>query len=285
MHAKAGADGACTSREIGQQAPMSVIVVPMKTHWRGSITSLRPPRRLATATGLPSRSGGATDPFRGQPAGTMERQSRAIWRRRLQRLGIDLMLHQQGLDTTTPAGKAMFQMMGVFAEFERAMIRERVKASLERARAQGKMLGRPTISTATDAAIRKALTKGDSGIRKIATTLGVGTGTVQRIKAEMSECRMEPAASGKSGKPGSASDPRGRISSGLCDLAARRAVRVDRILPADLPVELCASPSSTPACINARCGSVWPSSHQAWLIQTRDCLPLVLAGRVTHCRS
>jgi hypothetical protein len=46
-------------------------------------------------------------------------------------LGIDLMLHQQGLDTTTPAGKAMFQMMGVFAEFERAMIRERVKAGLE----------------------------------------------------------------------------------------------------------------------------------------------------------
>jgi hypothetical protein len=47
------------------------------------------------------------------------------------------------------------------------------------------MLGRPTISTATDAAIRKALKKGDVGIRKIATTLGVGTGTVQRIKAEM----------------------------------------------------------------------------------------------------
>jgi hypothetical protein len=64
----------------------------------------------------------------------------------------------------------------VFAEFERAMIRERVKAGLERARAEGKTLGRPTISTATDAAIRKALKKGDVGIRKIATTLGVGTG-------------------------------------------------------------------------------------------------------------
>jgi DNA invertase Pin-like site-specific DNA recombinase len=63
----------------------------------------------------------------------------------LHALGIDLMLHQQGLDTTTPAGKAMFQMMGVFAEFERAMIRERVKAGLERARAQGKTLGRPTM--------------------------------------------------------------------------------------------------------------------------------------------
>jgi hypothetical protein len=61
----------------------------------------------------------------------------------LHALGIDLMLHQQGLDTTTPAGKAMFQMMGVFAEFERAMIWERVKAGLERARAQGIIKRRP----------------------------------------------------------------------------------------------------------------------------------------------
>jgi len=43
---------------------------------------------------------------------------------------VDLYLHQQGLDTTTPAGKAMFQMIGVFAEFERAMIQERVKSGL-----------------------------------------------------------------------------------------------------------------------------------------------------------
>ena len=58
-------------------------------------------------------------------------------------LGIDLFLHQQGLDTTTPAGKALFQMMGVFAEFERAMIQERVRAGLARARSEGKKLGRP----------------------------------------------------------------------------------------------------------------------------------------------
>ena len=56
-------------------------------------------------------------------------------------LGINLFLHQQGIDTTTPAGKALFQMMGVFAEFERAMIQERVRAGLERARAQGKRVG------------------------------------------------------------------------------------------------------------------------------------------------
>jgi DNA invertase Pin-like site-specific DNA recombinase len=52
-------------------------------------------------------------------------------------LAIDLFLHQQGLDTTTPAGKAMFQMMGVFAEFERATIQERVRAGLARAVSEG----------------------------------------------------------------------------------------------------------------------------------------------------
>jgi DNA invertase Pin-like site-specific DNA recombinase len=61
----------------------------------------------------------------------------------LHALKIDLFLRQQGLDTTTPAGKAMFQMMGVFAEFERAMIQERVRAGLARAKSEGKRLGRP----------------------------------------------------------------------------------------------------------------------------------------------
>lgn len=97
--------------------------------------------------------------------------------------GIDLFLHQQGIDTTTPAGKAMFQMMGVFAEFERAMIRERVNAGLARAKAQGKALGRPKIDAATEAAIAEALTAGGTGIRKVAALHGVGTGTVQRIAA------------------------------------------------------------------------------------------------------
>src|SRR2546425_11908181 len=63
----------------------------------------------------------------------------------LHALKIDLFLRQQGLDTTTPAGKAMFQMMGVFAEFERAMIAERVRAGLARARSEGKRLGHPPI--------------------------------------------------------------------------------------------------------------------------------------------
>jgi Resolvase, N terminal domain len=80
----------------------------------------------------------------------------------LHALGIDLFLHQQGLDTTTPAGKAMFQMMGVFAEFERAMIQERVRAGLARARSEGKRLGRPPIPAKMEAAIRAALPSRDA---------------------------------------------------------------------------------------------------------------------------
>ena len=96
---------------------------------------------------------------------------------------VDLYLHQQGFDTTTPAGKAMFQMMGVFAEFERAIILERVKAGLERARAQGKTLGRRRIDGRKEAAILADLRLGRAGIIKLAKLHGVGVGTVQRIKA------------------------------------------------------------------------------------------------------
>jgi DNA invertase Pin-like site-specific DNA recombinase len=101
----------------------------------------------------------------------------------LHALRIDLFLHQQGLDTTTPAGKAMFQMMGVFAEFERAMIQERVRAGLARARSEGKRLGRPPIPAEMQKAIREALNKPGrtEGVRKIAERFGVNAGTVQRI--------------------------------------------------------------------------------------------------------
>jgi len=94
----------------------------------------------------------------------------------------DLYLHRQGLDTSTPAGKAMFQMLGVFAEFEREMIRERVVAGVSRARAAGKHLGRPRIDQRKVAAIRAMRSKGAS-VRKIAAELGVGIGTVHRLSA------------------------------------------------------------------------------------------------------
>ena len=97
--------------------------------------------------------------------------------------GVHLYLHQQGVDTTTPAGKALFQMTGVFAEFERAMIQERVKAGLERARAQGKTLGRPKVPPKAERAILKARKNG-TGMIAIAKQVGCGVGTVQRVLSE-----------------------------------------------------------------------------------------------------
>jgi DNA invertase Pin-like site-specific DNA recombinase len=91
----------------------------------------------------------------------------------LHALRVDLFLHQQGLDTTTPAGKAMFQMMGVFAEFERSMIQERVRAGLRRAKDEGKLEQR--ILAALKAPGRT------EGVRKIAARFGVDPSTVQRI--------------------------------------------------------------------------------------------------------
>ena len=64
-------------------------------------------------------------------------------------------MHQQGLDTSTPSGRAMFQMLGVFAEFERAIIRERVMAGLTRAKAEGTRFGRPATVTDDTAKVRK----------------------------------------------------------------------------------------------------------------------------------
>ena len=101
----------------------------------------------------------------------------------LHAVGVDLFLHQQGIDTTTPAGKAMFQMMGVFAEFERAMIQDRVKAGLSRARAQGKTLGRPNVADGVRKAVLRAREEGQS-IRKIAELTGVSVGTVHGIIKE-----------------------------------------------------------------------------------------------------
>jgi DNA invertase Pin-like site-specific DNA recombinase len=100
--------------------------------------------------------------------------------------GRNLYLHQQAVDTTTPAGRALYQMMGVFAEFERAMIQERVNAGIARARAlgtkSGRPLGRPALPAATAEAIRARRAGGES-IRTIAKRLQVSTTTVQKVLA------------------------------------------------------------------------------------------------------
>jgi DNA invertase Pin-like site-specific DNA recombinase len=104
--------------------------------------------------------------------------------------GVDLYLDRQAVDTTTPAGKALFQMLGVFAEFERSIIQERIHAGIARARVagtkSGKPIGRAKIDPLKEAAIRAALDSG-KGILKTARECGTGSSVVQRIKAEMIE--------------------------------------------------------------------------------------------------
>ncbi len=113
---------------------------------------------------------------------------------------VDLFMLQQGIDTTTPGGKAMFGMLGVFGEFERSMIQARVRSGMARAMAEqaeskvrigpdGKRkqaIGRPKVQPETENAIRARLASG-AGILKIAGELGVGSGTVQRVRREMAQ--------------------------------------------------------------------------------------------------
>ena len=95
--------------------------------------------------------------------------------------GVDLYLHNQGLDTSTSAGRAMFSMLGVFAEFERSILRERIMAGLRRST---KKAGRPPLDPEKVARVRSELDRGTS-INATARKLKVGVGTVHRIKHKM----------------------------------------------------------------------------------------------------
>jgi DNA invertase Pin-like site-specific DNA recombinase len=101
---------------------------------------------------------------------------------------VDLYLHKQQVDTTTAGGRALFQMMGVFAEFERAMITDRIQAGVARVKAtgvtkSGKPTGRPRVEPATVQAIRDQLAQG-VGMLTIGRRLRVGTSVVQRVARE-----------------------------------------------------------------------------------------------------
>lgn len=111
-------------------------------------------------------------------------QDLVVFLNEINALGIDLYLHQQAVDTSTPAGKLIFHVCSVFAEFERSIISERVISGLERAKSQGKRLGRPKIDDSIAMDVRRMLKSG-TGILKISRLLGLGTGTVQRIKQEL----------------------------------------------------------------------------------------------------
>lgn len=102
----------------------------------------------------------------------------------IQARGCDLYLHQQNVDTSTPSGRMLFQMLAVFAEFERAIITSRINAGLDRARAKGVQFGRPNLSLERRSKVQKALGEGLS-IRAVAKATGVSTASVQRIKRSM----------------------------------------------------------------------------------------------------
>jgi DNA invertase Pin-like site-specific DNA recombinase len=99
---------------------------------------------------------------------------------------IDLYLHQQALDTSTPSGRALFGMLSVFSEFERAIIRDRVMAGLDRAKSSGKRLGRPPTTPFQVQRIRTALGEG-RGVRETARLLKVSGAKVSAIRRTMSE--------------------------------------------------------------------------------------------------
>jgi DNA invertase Pin-like site-specific DNA recombinase len=97
---------------------------------------------------------------------------------------VDLFLHQQALDTSTPSGKAMFQLLNVFTDLHQSVIAERMRAGIENARRQGKRLGRPSVasSPAVVASVRALRERGMS-VHAIAKTLRIGVGTTQKILA------------------------------------------------------------------------------------------------------
>lgn len=100
----------------------------------------------------------------------------------VQAAGADLYLHQQSIDTSTPAGKALFQMCGVFAEFEREMIRERVKAGLERTKAKGTKLGRRPIAPVMVRKVQQLKQDDPSlSVRRLAKMVELSPTSVQNI--------------------------------------------------------------------------------------------------------
>jgi DNA invertase Pin-like site-specific DNA recombinase len=96
-------------------------------------------------------------------------------------LGVAFISLRDNLDLSTPSGRLMFQIIGAMAEFERALIQERVRAGLRNARNKGKKLGRPRV-TVDASKIAFLRTQGRSWA-EIVAEMGVGKGTAQRALA------------------------------------------------------------------------------------------------------
>ena len=102
----------------------------------------------------------------------------------VQSVNCHLYIHQSGLDTSTPSGRMMFQMVGVFSEFERSMISERVKLGLKRVRSKGTKLGRPTkIDEETKVEIWSLIDTGKS-LSEVSRVLQISKMSVSRVNRE-----------------------------------------------------------------------------------------------------
>ena len=99
----------------------------------------------------------------------------------LQAMKIDLFFMQQGMDTTTPSGRMIFSVFGAIGEFERNLIRERVIAGQQRAKAAGVHVGRPTKMNEGMRSAIKAMHEKGMSIRQIAKSCKIGIGTVYSV--------------------------------------------------------------------------------------------------------
>jgi DNA invertase Pin-like site-specific DNA recombinase len=99
--------------------------------------------------------------------------------RELQALGVDLVVLDQAIDTTTPAGRLLFHVLAAIAEFKRDLIRDRVRAGIRRAKAQGRRLGRPRLHH-VDPARAQALLADGLSLRAVARALKTHATTVRR---------------------------------------------------------------------------------------------------------
>ena len=121
----------------------------------------------------------------------------------LEALGVDLISLDDGLDTSTPAGRLFFAIRGAFAEYERTLIVERTRAGLAAARRRGARLGRPPVLTTESRERLRRLRVSGRSLREIAAVLGVGKDAIAReakrlglgdLSASVSHERLSPCA-------------------------------------------------------------------------------------------
>jgi len=118
---------------------------------------------------------------------------------RLGEVGAGFRSLTEAIDTTTPAGRMMMQMVGAFAEFERAMLRERTKAGLDAARQEGRIGGRrPKLSPGQQAELRRMVVKGEKTAADAARLFQIHPATVSRLLTQQARTLTEPAGA-KSG--------------------------------------------------------------------------------------